>query len=209
MTDWGVEVVFGLLARRRHLRHHFEGNAELDLSFRRSEVSDLLKSLVVDDAGAGHIDAITYSSPAPAQRVLEKFALNLADNPPLSDLLLQLCGEEVNVHAPQPVTGKIVSVEERQVPINDNGEKFRKLHVLNLWAEGRVKPIHLDNIASIEFTSPRLQREFTKALETLAGSHSTVEKAVHLQFTGQQKRQVRVGYVQETRVWKMTYRLVL
>ena len=51
--------------------------------------------------------------------------------------------------------------------------------------------------------------EFKKALETLALSHDTQKKAVAINFVGEGKREVRVGYVVENPIWKTSYRLVL
>src|SRR6202008_3898919 len=54
-----------------------------------------------------------------------------------------------------------------------------------------------------------MESEFRKALETLALSHDTQKKAVSINFVGQGKRNVRVGYVIENPIWKTSYRLVL
>src|SRR5439155_23413970 len=48
-----------------------------------------------------------------------------------------------------------------------------------------------------------------QALHTLALGHATDKKTVALNFLGQGERRVRVGYIQETPVWKTSYRLVL
>src|SRR5262249_58514402 len=57
--------------------------------------------------------------------------------------------------------------------------------------------------------NPVLDAEVKKALETLAAGHDTQKKAVSLSFTGDGEREVRVGYVVESPVWKTSYRLVL
>src|SRR5207245_6998885 len=46
-------------------------------------------------------------------------------------------------------------------------------------------------------------------LETPATSHDTAKKAVSIAFSGEGKRQVKVGYVVENPIWKTSYRLVL
>src|SRR5262249_15068434 len=51
--------------------------------------------------------------------------------------------------------------------------------------------------------------EVKKALETLALSHDTQKKTVSLNFTGEGRRTVKVGYVVENPIWKTSYRLVL
>src|SRR6185295_12868656 len=42
------------------------GNAEINLSFKQSQVDDVLKSMVVLDLGQGKIGAVSYNSSAPA-----------------------------------------------------------------------------------------------------------------------------------------------
>ena len=54
-----------------------------------------------------------------------------------------------------------------------------------------------------------MDNEVRKALETLTLSHDTQKKAVSLNFMGEGKRNVRVGYVIENPIWKTSYRLVL
>jgi len=49
----------------------------------------------------------------------------------------------------------------------------------------------------------------SQALMVLAQSKSTDEKTVSLKFLGKGDRQVRVGYIQESPIWKTSYRLVL
>src|SRR6266478_8131164 len=50
------------------------GHAEIDLSFKQSQVDDVLKSMVVLDLGQGRIGAVSYNSSAPP-------AARLADIP--------------------------------------------------------------------------------------------------------------------------------
>src|SRR5262244_329656 len=41
------------------------GNAEINLSFKQSQVDDVLKSMVVLDLGQGRVGAVSYNSSAP------------------------------------------------------------------------------------------------------------------------------------------------
>ncbi|HVS36471.1 MAG TPA: DUF4139 domain-containing protein [Gemmataceae bacterium] len=61
----------------------------------------------------------------------------------------------------------------------------------------------------MRFLNPVMDNEVRKALETLTLSHDTQKKAVSLNFVGEGKRNVRVGYVIENPIWKTSYRLVL
>ena len=61
----------------------------------------------------------------------------------------------------------------------------------------------------VRFLNAVMDSEFRKALETLAMGHDTQKKAVSINFAGDGRRQVKVGYVIENPVWKTSYRLVL
>src|SRR2546421_1080100 len=67
----------------------------------------------------------------------------------------------------------------------------------------------MSEIQRVRFLNPIMDSEFKKALETLALSHDTQKKAVSINFVGEGKRTVRVGYVIENPIWKTSYRLVL
>ena len=67
----------------------------------------------------------------------------------------------------------------------------------------------LSLVQRVRFLKVSLDQEFRKALEVLATGHDKQKKAVSLHFGGQGKRNVRVGYVTESPVWKTSYRLSL
>src|SRR5262249_52938016 len=67
----------------------------------------------------------------------------------------------------------------------------------------------LAEVQRLRFLNPVMDSEVKKALEVLAMSHDTQKKAVSLNFSGDGKRPVRVGYVVENPIWKTSYRLVL
>src|SRR5262249_27103165 len=74
--------------------------------------------------------------------------------------------------------------------------------VLNLWCADGLRPLRLRDIERVRFLNPVMEREIRRALEVLASSHDTGKKAVSLNFTGQGKRRVRVGYVVASPLWR-------
>src|SRR5205085_7309152 len=52
-----------------------DGSARVDLSFPATDVNDLIKSLVLQDAHKGTISAISYDGQGPVERALRSFAL--------------------------------------------------------------------------------------------------------------------------------------
>jgi hypothetical protein len=69
--------------------------------------------------------------------------------------------------------------------------------------------LKLNEVQRVRFLNPVMDSDFKKALETLTQAHDTQKKAVSLNFLGEGRRQVKVGYVVENPIWKTSYRLVL
>src|SRR5262249_27428133 len=98
------------------------GNAEINLPFKQSQVDDVLKSMVVLDLGKGCLGAVSECSSAPASaRVTEipvsieagtKYNFSISG---LAGVLRQLQGARVAVTAAtHSATGAILTVEERK-----------------------------------------------------------------------------------------------
>lgn len=184
-----------------------EGNAKIDMRFNVRDINDLLKSMVVQDFDNGQISTVTYGSKDPISKTLKTFAVDLTANPTMGQLLAQLRGEQVEVEAPGKTLGVILGVEVRKKKVGEN--EFQEIEFLNLVTDAGLRSIALEQITAIRLTNKTIDEELRKALALLASSLSTDKKTVSLGFTGEGKRRVRVGYIQETPVWKTTYRMIL
>jgi hypothetical protein len=190
-----------------------EGSQRIDLSFPVQDINDLLKSMVLQDLGGGHISAVSYDSQAPIDKTLRSFAIDLTSNPSFSQILNQGRGEKVevvlqqsNTTQPGTLTGTILGVEKQKQPA---GKDTVEVELLNLWCAEGMRSVKLSELQRLRFLNPVMDSEVKKALEVLALSHDTQKKAVSLSFSGEGKRPVRVGYVVENPIWKTSYRLVL
>jgi hypothetical protein len=190
-----------------------DGDARVDLSFPTQDINDLIKSMVLRDLDGGHISAVSYDSNAPVEKTLQSFAVNLSANPTFAQVLNQARGEKVEVvlqqsNAAQPGTmaGAVMGVENQKVAA---GKDAVEVEQLNLWCADGMRSVKLADVQRVRFLNPVMDNEVRKALETLTLSHDTQKKAVSLNFAGEGKRNVRVGYVIENPIWKTSYRLVL
>jgi len=190
-----------------------QGNTRVDLSFAVTDINDLLKSMVLQDLGGGHIAAVNYDSQAPVEKTLRSFAVNLTNNPSFGQILNQARGEKVEAvlqqgAAPQPgtLTGVIVGLEHKKEAI---GKDVIEGEFLNMWCAEGMRSVKLGDVQRVRFLNPVMDSEVKKALEVLSLSHDTQKKAVSLAFAGEGKRTVKVGYVVENPIWKTSYRLVL
>lgn len=190
-----------------------QGNARVDLSFPVQDINDLLKSMVLEDK-SGRVSAVSYDSQAPVEKTLRSFAINLTDNPSFGQTLNQARGEKVEAvlqasAAAQPanLSGVILGVERKQEAAV--GKAPVEVEMLNLWCAEGLRSVRLADVQRVRFLNPVLEAEMKKALDVLALSHDTQKKAVSLNFAGEGKRSVKVGYVVENPIWKTSYRLVL
>ena len=182
-------------------------DAQVEMSFKSEHINDLLKSMVLEDLGGGTVSTVSYASRDPLTKTLETFAVNLTDNPSMGQLLGRLRGEAIDVDALAPASGTIVGVEKRAVPVG--ADKTIEKEFVTILTKDGLRTLPLDSITRIKLVDPRLQSELEKALAVLALGHDNEKKSVTLNFSGKGARDVRVGYVQQTPIWKTSYRLVL
>ena len=182
-------------------------DATVEMKFPAADVNDLLKSMVLEDLDGGSVSTVSYASRDPITKTLGTFAVNLTDNPSLGQIIGRLRGEKVELDAANRMAGTIVGVERRTVPAGEKQTVEKEF--LTLLTAGGLRTIALDSITEIRLVDKRLQGELEKALAVLALGHDNDKKSVVLQFTGKGERNVRVGYVQESPLWKTSYRLVL
>jgi hypothetical protein len=81
--------------------------------------------------------------------------------------------------------------------------------MVNLLTAQGLKSISIYDIQEVRFQDARTRADIEKALALLASSKDLDRKIVAVHFAGAGKRRVRVGYLQETPVWKTSYRLSL
>jgi hypothetical protein len=191
-----------------------DGDARVDLTFPVGDINDLIKSLTLQDLNGGLVRAVNYDSHDPVERTLKSFAVDLTSKPGQAQLLEQARGEKVevalNASGGQPsgtLTGTIVGVESRVQIVGD--KTVADAPFVNLWCTDGLRSVKLADCQRIRFLNAVLESEYRRALDTIALSHDAQKKAVSLQFSGQGRRKVRVGYVTESPVWKTSYRLSL
>jgi hypothetical protein len=190
-----------------------EGNTRVELQFPAASINDLLKSLVLTDLGGGQVGTVTYDNRDPIEKTLKSFAIDLTENPSLGQLLQQVRGERVEVilraerGQAGTVNGLVVGVEQQKRPAGK--DEVIEVEQLNLLTTDGLRSVALNQVQQVKLQKPELEQEFRKALEVLAQAHDNRKKTVSLNFLGNGRREVRVGYVTESPIWKTSYRLDL
>lgn len=191
------------------------GNAEINLSFKQSQVDDVLKSMIVIDLGEGRIGAVSYNSSAPpSARIAEiPFSVNARSESDdeeggIAGVLGQLQGARVTVTSSRgPVTGAILTVEPREVK-SDKGTYTT--HFLVIASEaGDITSLDLDEVRSVKLLDKDAQRDVNEFAGASAQSRRRDAKTITVTSEGSGNRELMVSYTIAAPIWKTTYRVVL
>lgn len=199
----------GVAAFERH--GLISGNARIQLQFNVDQINDILKSMFVLDLskGNGRIDNVSYAPREPLSKRLASFGVDLSDDPSLATLLGRLRGARVKIAMPDgTVEGTIMGEETRQ---ETRGTPPQPMNVpyLNVVSSSGIRSVDLRTTTSITLLDAKLNEELNKALAAMAEHRTDTVKTVDVNVSGEGARDIVVGYVQESPVWKTSYRLVL
>jgi len=187
-----------------------QGQGHVDLRFTVDQINDVLKSLVVQDAGGGRISTVSYGSRDPIMKTLGSFGMNLTGNPTLGQLLDQIRGEPIEVATPNSLKGTLIGVEKKQQAMHEEGRhSIITAEYLNLLTDEGLRSIPLAQVQRIQLLNRQLNGELQQALSVLAMAHDADKRTVSILFEGEGNRTVRVAYITEAPIWKTSYRLML
>jgi hypothetical protein len=199
----------------KHGVGHFEregtvdGEATLALTFKQSEVSDVLKSLTVLDLDGGHVASVSYDSTKPLEQLLAEVALSIPDQGSVVGLLPQIKGAHVRLHTgvDEPVEGILLGVDTTERHTGDGVVHIVLVSVIT--DNGEVRSFDLHQLASLQIQDATLRRDLDFYLRTQLSSKKKDSRTFTFFAQGQGRRAIRVSYTLEAPVWKATYRIIL
>ena len=192
------------------------GHAEIDLSFKQSQVDDVLKSMVVLDLGQGRIGAVSYNSSAPPAARLADIPFSVEPGTQnenqggLAGVLTQLQGAHVIVAtASRTAAGSILTVEERKSQIDAN-KPPAITHALVITSEaGELMSFDLAEVRSVKLVDEGARRDVGEFANASASTRRRVAKTIVVTSDGSGSREMLVSYTIAAPIWKTTYRVVL
>src|SRR5215213_1625029 len=188
------------------------GNAEINLSFKQSQVDDVLKSMVVLDLGKGKIGAVSYNSSAPVgSRMAEiTFSVNplTGEGGGIAGVLAQLQGAKVAVtSAKGSATGSILTVERKQIKTE---KETTTTSVLVIASDtGEISSFDLSEVKSVKLLDAGTQKDLNEFANATASARRRDAKTITITSTGSGQREMIVSYTIAAPIWKTTYRVVL
>lgn len=193
-------------------RGFVSGDAEINLSFKQSQVDDVLKSMVVLDLGKGRIGAVSYNSSAPvASRMAEiPFAVSpvTGEGGGIAGVLAQLQGAKVAVTSSKgAATGSILTVERKQIRTE---KEITSTSVLVIASNtGEISSFDLSDVKSIKLLDEGTQKDLNEFANATASTRRRDAKTITITSNGAGQREMIVSYTIAAPIWKTTYRVVL
>ena len=192
------------------------GNAEINLSFKQSQVDDVLKSLIVLDLGKGRVGAISYNSSAPPSARLSEIPFNIeaaSDGKEIGGMLgvlKQLQGAKIAVTANNlTATGALITVEEKRTPL-ENSKPQNFVQTLVIKSEsGELKSFDLSEVRSIKLLEEGTNHDLTEFANATASARRRDSKTITITSDGEGAREMIVSYTIAAPIWKTSYRVVL
>jgi hypothetical protein len=192
------------------------GRAEINLSFKQSQVDDVLKSLVVLDMGRGRVGAVSYNSSAPPSARLNEipFSIDASTNGDaaggLAGVLEQLQGARVAVTAAnRSVAGAVLTIGERQLPAEKDKQPV-KTHTLVITTDsGELQSFDLNDVRGVKLLDEGARQDITQFASASASARRRDAKTITVTSEGEGQREMVISYTIAAPIWKTTYRVVL
>jgi hypothetical protein len=184
-----------------------DGDATLRLAVSLQQVDDVLKSLVVYDDKGG-VGGLSLPGREPLAQAFKDLPFDQDSLGSPADLLSTLKGAQVSVGGGRAITGRIVSVQEDTITLNDSKATTKRTRVTLLTDRG-LQQFILEDAENLQFTDQALRDKIGQALLAIQGNRAKEARTLEVATRGEGKRMVRVAYIVEVPVWKASYRLTL
>ncbi|MEM7206114.1 MAG: DUF4139 domain-containing protein [Planctomycetota bacterium] len=185
-----------------------DGNVVVPLSFATAQMKDVLKSLFAVDLGGGHVSTAVYDSQDPIAKQLEDIPYRVPGEPALKGLLAQLQGVRVAVKVGmREARGRVLGTEPEQRQVGDAVVTSHR--VVLLRDDGGIETLPLLDAEAVEVLDAEVRSDLGRMMEVLGKARHADRKTLQLRAQGEGPRELRVGYILETPVWKTSYRLLL
>ena len=171
-----------------------DGDATLKLTVSLQQVDDVLKSLVVYDDKGG-VGGLSLPGREPLANTFKDLPFDQDSLASPADLLATLKGAEVSVGGGRSMTGRIVSVQEDTVALNEGKTTFKRTRVTLLTDRG-LQQFILEDAENLQFTDAGL-RDKVGAARILA----VLEPRSNTMKAGVMKDRLAVSLEQADRVY--------
>jgi hypothetical protein len=182
---------------------------QVNLTFRRDEVNDVLKSLAVFDQGGGQVLGIHYQTPMDVQARLASSSVNLSQSNTLRDLIRDLRGRQCEITVEttpgtqEVIRGRVIGVDFSYS--NRPSDELGQPPTVSLLTEQGVQVFELNSLRNIKIADDQSAHDLDYFLDT---SMSEDDRRVVTVRLSEGQHDLAVYYVAPSPTWRVSYRLV-
>jgi len=189
----------GFFERRAQL-----SGEEVELSFRVTEMNDILKSLTAIDWGGGQVLGVDYATPQSREERLAGCSIRLDDDRSLRDLLACLRGRRVALSLDQGemVTGKLLGLDEP----SERQPLASAMVSLLLDETAMVHTVALERVQNVDILDERGAADLRFFLQTSLTQDEYRSVTVRM---SPGEHDLSVSYIAPAPTWRVSYRMVL
>lgn len=188
------------------------GNAEVNLSFKQSQVDDVLKSMIVLDLGQGKIGAVSYNSSAPISSRMSEIPFSVdpvsMNAGGVASVLAQLQGAKVLVTSTKgTASGSILTLERKSITVEKETQTTTILVIAS--ESGEISSFDLRDVKSVKMLEDGTRKDINEFANAAASARRLDAKTITVTSQGSGQREMVVSYTIAAPIWKTTYRVVL
>ena len=175
------------------------GNTEVNLSFKQSQMDDVLKSMVVLDLGQGRIGAVSYNSSLPATARTAEIPFSVESKSEegggISEVLSQLQGAKVVVASNKTAaTGSILTVEKRVSDAEKDKSSNIAYFLVIVSETGEISNFDLADVRSVKLLDEGTKRDLNEFANATASTRRRDAKTITVTSEGVGAREMIVSY---------------
>ncbi|MDF1512700.1 MAG: hypothetical protein P1S60_02705, partial [Anaerolineae bacterium] len=177
---------------------------QIKLSFRVSEMNDILKSLTAIDRGGGKVLGIDYATPQSREERLAGCSIRLNDKRSLRDLLIGLRGRRVVITTDNAnqFTGLLLGLDEA----SEKHPLTSGLVSLLMDDEDVVRTLRIDQVNSVKIQDNTGASDLRFFLETSLNQEQYRSVTIRLD---KGEHDLSVSYIAPAPTWRVSYRMVI
>ncbi len=208
------DLPFRSIVLYKHGVGYFErrGNVQGDsvrLSFPRTAMDDVLKSLIVLDLGAGQVLSVDFETPEDRLALLAKGSIHLSDQHSMLDLLRDLRGRQVRCTiASKDDDNTLRTLEGLLIGVEFEEEKPLERALLALYLPDAKQVVHhaLRHLRALDLLDSTAAADLSYFLRASQSEADRRSATVHLSAG---EHDLLVGYIAPAPAWRVSYRMLV
>ena len=183
-----------------------ENNGSFQIPVKDTQINDILSSLYALDLNGGKITTVNYEINKSQNNDI---LIKLPQTGGLKNFLKEIKGAEIEIISSQvdKISGKLIGIEPIEEVVN-NSIVNKDYQISLLGDDNCIHPILLSTVSSYKILNKSLQNDLNKLLDLALSSKYQHRKIITVNTEGKGIRNVVLGYLLNTPVWKTTYRII-